>query len=128
MEMLGGSIASYLLRTPCIPVFWFLLRNLEAKGFLGLQGRRGITSLVWWNPRPVIFGVDKCGPVDRKQCPRRARPKHCDHNAFLPCQSQKPFLGITWKEAENTTQRRGMFWFAQLWFPVQKGDGGSPLN
>ena len=30
----------------------------ETKNLLAFQGRRGIASVVRWNPRPVIFGVD----------------------------------------------------------------------
>ena len=58
MEMNGGSAASYLARTLCIAVLLLILRGLEAKGLLDFQARRGITSVVWWNPRPVTFGVD----------------------------------------------------------------------
>ena len=48
MEMNGGSSAPYLART------W------KQKGFLDYQGGgRGIISIVRWNLRPVIFGVDK---------------------------------------------------------------------
>ena len=55
MEMNGGSAALYLAR---VPVFLLVVIGLEAKGFLDFQGRRGITSVVRWNLRPVIFGVD----------------------------------------------------------------------
>ena len=44
MEMNGGSTASYLARTPRVPLFMFILIGLEAKGLLDFQGRRGITS------------------------------------------------------------------------------------
>ena len=60
MEMNGGSAASYLARSPCVPVFLLTLIGLEAKGLLDFQGRRGITSVVRWNPRPVIFVVQAC--------------------------------------------------------------------
>ena len=58
-EMNGGSTASYLTRTP--RVTFFMLKyfiGLEAEGLLDFQGRRGIASVVRWNLRPVIFGVD----------------------------------------------------------------------
>ena len=58
MEMNGGSAASYLARTPCVPVFLLVLIGLEAKGPLDFRGRRGITSVVRWNLHLVIFGVD----------------------------------------------------------------------
>ena len=54
MEMNGESTASYLSRTLCVPVALHLLIGLEAKGLLDFQGRRGITSVVRWNLRPVI--------------------------------------------------------------------------
>ena len=48
---------SYLVRTPLVPFFMFCF-GLEAEGLLAFQGRRGIVSVVRWNLRPVIFGVD----------------------------------------------------------------------
>ena len=58
MEMNGGSTMSNLAGTPCVPVFLLILLGLEAKGLLDFQGRHGITSVVWQNLRPVIFGVE----------------------------------------------------------------------
>ena len=49
MEMNGGSTTLYLARTLCIPAFLLILVGLKAKGLLDFQGRRGITSVVWWN-------------------------------------------------------------------------------
>ena len=40
-------------------VFVYFNIGLEAKGLLDFEGRRGITSVVRWNLRPVIFGVEK---------------------------------------------------------------------
>ena len=40
------------------PCFVHCLIKVEAKGFLDYQGRAGIISIVRWNLRPVIFGVD----------------------------------------------------------------------
>ena len=40
--MCEGSTASYLARTPCVPVFLPVLIGPEAKGRLDFQGRRGI--------------------------------------------------------------------------------------
>ena len=60
MEIDGRSTASYLARTLCIPAFLPISICLEAKGLLDFQGRRGITSVVRWNLRPVIFGVERC--------------------------------------------------------------------
>ena len=58
MEMNGGSTASYLASTLGAPVFLLVLIGLEAKGLLDFQGRRGITSVVQCNLRPVMFGVE----------------------------------------------------------------------
>ena len=58
MGMIGRSTASYLVCTPRVPFFVLVLIGLEAKGLLAFQGRRGIASVVRWNLRPVIFGVD----------------------------------------------------------------------
>ena len=59
MEMNGRSSLSYLARTPCIPLFCTLcLIGVETEGLLDFQGRAGITSIVRWNLRPVIFGVE----------------------------------------------------------------------
>ena len=58
MEMSGRSTVSYLVRTPRVPFFMLVLIGLEAKNPLAFQGRRGIASVVRWNLRPVIFGVD----------------------------------------------------------------------
>ena len=58
-EMNGGSIASYLARTPRVPFLMLIFIGLEAKGSLDFQGRRGIASVVRWKLRPVIFGFEK---------------------------------------------------------------------
>ena len=52
------KVPSYLARAPRIPFFMFTLIGLEAKNLFAFQGRRGIASVVRWNLRPVIFGVD----------------------------------------------------------------------
>ena len=54
MDMNGGSSASYLARSHCVAVFWLVLIGPEAKGLLALQGRRGIASVVRWNPHPAF--------------------------------------------------------------------------
>ena len=58
-EMNGGSSAPYLACTPCVPLFVHHLLRVEAEGLLDYQGRAGIISIVRWNLRPVIFGVDE---------------------------------------------------------------------
>ena len=59
MEMFGGRAASYLARTPRIPLFMLIFIGLETKNVLDYQGRAGSTSIVQWTFRPVIFGVDR---------------------------------------------------------------------
>ena len=56
MEMFGGSTASYLARTPRIPLFVPIFIGLETKNVLDYQGRAGSTSIVQWTLRPVISG------------------------------------------------------------------------
>ena len=58
MEMNGGSSASCLARSPCVPLFYTYFTSLETEEPLAFQGRAGITSTVRWNLHPVIFGVD----------------------------------------------------------------------
>ena len=58
MEMNGGSSAPYLACTPCVPLFVHCLIRVETEGLLDYQGRAGIISIVRWNLRPVIFGVE----------------------------------------------------------------------
>ena len=54
----GGSSASCLARTPCVPLFGTLFNWGGTEGRLDQQRRAGIISIVRWNLRPVIFGVD----------------------------------------------------------------------
>ena len=60
MEMIRGSSASYLARTPCVPLFCILFsRGGKRRAFIILDyhGRAEIMSIVWWNLRLVIFDV-----------------------------------------------------------------------
>ena len=41
------------------PCFLLCLIRVEAEGLLDYQGRAGIISIVRWNLRPVIFGVER---------------------------------------------------------------------
>ena len=60
MEMNGGSSAPYLACTLCVPLFCTLFNRMEREELLDYQGRAGIISIVRWNLRPVIFGVEIC--------------------------------------------------------------------
>ena len=62
MEMIGGTSAPYLACTPCIPLLVHCLIGVETEGLLDYQGRAGIISIVRWNLRPVIFGVELWSP------------------------------------------------------------------
>ena len=57
MEMNGGSSASYLARTPCVPLFVHCLIGVETEGLLDYQGKPGIISVVRRSLRPVMFGL-----------------------------------------------------------------------
>ena len=56
--MIGGNSAPYLARTPCVPLFCTLFNRGGNRGAFRLPGAAGIISIVWWNLRPVIFGVE----------------------------------------------------------------------
>ena len=43
---------------PLHPLVYAFFKGLETKGLLDFQGRCGITSVLRWNLRPVISGVD----------------------------------------------------------------------
>ena len=73
MEMNGRSTVSYLVCTPRVPLFMLVLIGPETKNLLAFQGRRGIASVVRWNPRPVIFGVEK----HINKFPRKSRGNTC---------------------------------------------------
>ena len=59
--MNGRSSVSYLARTPCVSLFCTSFNRVETEGLLDYQGRAGIISIVRWNLRPVIFGVESMG-------------------------------------------------------------------
>ena len=67
MEMNGGRSAPYLACTPCAPLFCTLFNRGGREGLLDYQGRAGIISIVQWNIRLVIFGVDKHPPRRLKE-------------------------------------------------------------
>ena len=54
MDMNGGSSVSYLACTPCA----LGSIGVETEGFLDYQGSAGMISIVRWNLRPVMFGVE----------------------------------------------------------------------
>ena len=56
LEEVPGRTLLAPLASPC---FVLCLIRVEREGLLDYQGRAGIISIVWWNLRPVIFGVEK---------------------------------------------------------------------
>ena len=74
---------------PCVPLFVHCLIRVEAEGLLDYQGRAGIISIVRWNLRPVIFGVDR---LKFRKMPFWAPPEKWPKSQ-LKC-PKSPFLDI----------------------------------
>ena len=56
------------------PSFVLCFSGVETEGVLDYQGTAGIISIVWWNLRPVIFGVktyDPGGHLKKSRSPAR---------------------------------------------------------
>ena len=52
-------VPEYIACAPRVPLMLCLvLRCLETEGHANFQGRAGITSIVLWILRPVMFGVE----------------------------------------------------------------------
>ena len=100
MEMNEGSAASYLARALCIPVFLLILVGLEAnlvgleaKGLLDFQGRRGITSVVWWTfPLAVL-----------SHCATRNHTSERDQNRREQLPQQVQDVNAFWGPRETST-------------------------
>ena len=60
MEMIGGSSASYLAHTPCVPLFCTLINRGGNRKASRLPGEGGDEFHCTVEPSPVTFGVDKC--------------------------------------------------------------------
>ena len=58
MEEVSRRTSLALLASPC-SVLCLTLSGMETEGFFDYQGRAGIISILRWNLRPVIFGVEK---------------------------------------------------------------------
>ena len=52
------------------PRFVLCLLRVEREGLLDYRGRAGIISIVQWNLRPVIFGVDSRKPRNGPEIPQ----------------------------------------------------------
>ena len=85
-EMNGGSSASYLASTPCVPLFALRLIGVDTEGLLDYQGRAGIISIVQSNPRLVIF----CADSFRKEKDEFSGPRSLSHS-------------LRWSERERKT-------------------------
>ena len=69
--MNGGSSAPYLARTPCVPLFCTLFnRGGNRRAFRLPGGRAGIISIVQWNLRLVVFGVENRRRLLGEDAPR----------------------------------------------------------
>ena len=85
---------------PCVPLFVHCLIRVEAEGLLDYQGQAGIISIVRWNLRPVIFGVD------RSPSPR-PRPDPTQHPETDPKRTRN---GAKWsRNGPNTPYRAILF-------------------
>ena len=93
MGMNGGSSAPHLARTPCVPLLSTLFNrggNRRAFRLLGAGG--GIISIVRWNLRPVIFGVDKSQQKKKSAKERRFCTSVNSTGDFSP---KSPFFPIS---------------------------------
>ena len=72
MEEVPGRTSLVPLAFPC---FALCLIGVETEGLLDYQGPAGIISIVRWNLRPVIFGVDKLAFLSVSLENPRKRPK-----------------------------------------------------
>ena len=69
------------------PCFVLCLIGVETEGLLDYQGRAGIVSIVRWNLRPVIFGVENWKNYKVPSPPLRPTKmpkKGCNLSAFFP--------------------------------------------
>ena len=104
LEINGGSSASYLARTPCIPLFVLCLLGVETEGFLDYQARTGIISIVRWNLRPVIFGVEFWIQESAKGAGGKgARVINCHNFFFTPDRETRRIDHTT---TEGTAERK----------------------
>ena len=92
----GGSSASYLARTPCNPLSCTLI-GVETEGLLDYQKGAGIISIVWWNLRPVIFGIDK-NFCSNGSTFRVVETVVLENGRFVPCREQV----VLTKNGENS--------------------------
>ena len=75
---------------------------MEAEGLLDYQGRAGIISIVRWNLRPVIFGVDLLGRRQRHGLPKAPLlgprklpcPLLCHEEAEVHTSASKEFSAV----------------------------------
>ena len=73
----GNEWRKEVLRRPSLvpltfPCFVLCLIGVETEGHLDYQGRAGIISIVRWNLRPDILGVDKMGVECQRGCTQHA--------------------------------------------------------
>ena len=83
MEEVPRRTSLAALASPC---FLVCLIGVDTEGLLDYQGRAGIISIVRWNLRPVIFGVEllpffKSGAVFSYE--KRAQTQTFESRSFL---------------------------------------------
>ena len=90
MEMIGGSSAPYLARTPCVPLFCTLFNSGGNRGALDYQGRAGDHFHCTVEPSPghircrVIFFSEFFGLVYPKLLPPPPSPEKNSPPEFTP--------------------------------------------
>ena len=99
------------------PCFVLCLIGVEAEGLLDYQGRAGIMSIVRWNLRPVIFGVENWGVLGVSSLSSlpwclgkyQGKPPKTTRN-YCPSEPQETPRKTKEKAAENTQNTKEFPW------------------
>ena len=105
MEMIGGSSASYLARTPCVPLFSTCLVRLETEGLLDYEGRAGHHFHCTVEPSP---GHIRCREIRQKRTKKQTtspsqKKTRKSKKRGLECQGSKDFLHIKSRELSSAS-------------------------
>ena len=99
MEMNGGTSASYLARSPCVPSFSSLKKRSGSRRALRLPGEGGDHfHCARWNLCPVMFGVDSW--LRQRTRNSKSAPWEIGFQV-LQCYCRKPDIGWTYLKASN---------------------------
>ena len=109
-----GKVPCRTSRAPlaCRALSYASFNRLEAKRFLAFQGRRGIASVVRWNLRPVIFGVEKRPQLQVKKTHpwtngrQDSRGRACESVQIFFSQKKLNSRGLELSISKNTTHGR----------------------